>query len=471
MKRGLTFLIIFFVLAVSGSTQNTIKFMTYNLLNFTESSSNRTSQFKTVIDFVNPDILVVQEMISQTSLNLFYNQVLNDEWSIGTFIDGPDSDNAVFYKNELFNFAGNTAIPTALRNISQFTMIYRPTGDTLLIYSVHLKSSTGGSNEAQRAVEVNILRGVTNSLPVGTNFLVCGDFNIYKSTEQAYIKLITDNGSNDGHFVDPIQMTGTWNNIVYSPYHTQSPRIRQFGGGANGGLDDRFDMILYSQAISDPGKVEFVDNSLWAVGNDGNHYNDSINRFPNTSVPPVVANALHNASDHLPVIALFRFENHTTTEIFEITLKAGWNGISAWLEPVNTDIASVMSSLGNSLVLLENFGEVYWPANGINTIVNWQINQGYQIKVNDDTTLIFEAKTPTGLQLQIEQGWNLIPVPLSVPIPVGTFFGDEIGHVQIIKEASGNLIYWPEQGVFTLQYLQPRKAYLLKSDESFTIAY
>jgi hypothetical protein len=42
-------------------------------------------------------------------------------------------------------------------------------------------------------------------------------------------------------------------------------------------------------------------------GNDGNHFNDSINHLPNAAVPDSIANALHNASDHLPVSARFVF--------------------------------------------------------------------------------------------------------------------------------------------------------------------
>ncbi|MCH6573843.1 MAG: hypothetical protein IH795_01365, partial [Bacteroidetes bacterium] len=43
------------------------------------------------------------------------------------------------------------------------------------------------------------------------------------------------------------------NNFSFVEIHTQSPRTRQFGGGANGGMDDRFDMILTSQSINDEG--------------------------------------------------------------------------------------------------------------------------------------------------------------------------------------------------------------------------
>jgi len=104
-------------------SQDTIKIMTYNLLNFTESSINRVDYFKTVIDYVNPDVLVVQEMLSQQSLNIFQINVLNESYSSGLFIDGFDSDNAIFYRNDLFSFIDNKPIQTELRDINQFTAI------------------------------------------------------------------------------------------------------------------------------------------------------------------------------------------------------------------------------------------------------------------------------------------------------------------------------------------------------------
>jgi hypothetical protein len=102
-------------------------------------------------------------------------------------------------------------------------------------------------------------------------------------------------------------MTGIWNDSAYSSYHTQSPRIRSFGGGATGGLDDRFDLMLFSSSIIAPGRITYQNGSLTPVGNDGLHYQDSINRPPNAAVSQSVANALHNASDHLPVYAEFDF--------------------------------------------------------------------------------------------------------------------------------------------------------------------
>jgi len=294
-----------------GFSYAQVNITSYNLLNYPGTDTSiRNPYFRIVITSLNPDILVVQEITSQQGVNGFLNNVLNYEdtlWSAGTFIDGPDTDNGIFYKKSLFVFISNTPIQTALRDINEFKLVNIISQDTFRIYSVHLKASEGTSNEILRAAEVDSLRKVTNALPFNSNFIVCGDFNIYRSGEPAYIKLLEITPGYDGNLNDPLNLTGIWNNSLYAIYHTQSTRVRSFGGGSTGGLDDRFDMILYSNAINNPGGISYVPNSLTPYGNDGNHYNDSINRPPNDFVPQIVADALHYASDHLPVYSLFTF--------------------------------------------------------------------------------------------------------------------------------------------------------------------
>lgn len=291
--------------------QDTLKIMTYNLLNYVITNAERDGYYKTIISAAKPDVLVVQEITSQEAVNNFLANVINaagvGTYSAGVFLDGPDTDNAIFIKTGKIQFISNTRIKTALRDITEFKLYHTASAETLRIYSVHLKASSGTDNEALRAAETDSLRKITDALGFGKNFMVLGDFNIYGSTEACYQKLLQVKPGSEGHFIDAITMTGTWNNSAYAPYHTQSPRWRQFGGGATGGLDDRFDLLLFSKAVNDPGGVTYIQGTMTAFGNDGNHYNDSINRPPNAAVSMDVANALHNASDHLPVFALFEF--------------------------------------------------------------------------------------------------------------------------------------------------------------------
>lgn len=294
-----------------------MKIMTYNLLNYPSPDTNiRNPYLRTVLNSVNPDIIVVCEITATSGVNNFLSNVLNfngSTYSAGSFINGYDTDNALFYKTSKFDFISNTAIHTQLRDINQFKIADKFYKDTMIIFSVHLKANL--SDSLSRAAETDSLRKITNQLPSGTNFIVLGDFNIYSSNESAYKKLVLDNPNDDGNFIDPLTMTGVWNNFAYSQFHTQSTRVRSFGDGATGGLDDRFDMILYSNAVKNSGGIKYITGSLTAYGNDGNHYNDSINQIPNSAVTQTIANALHNASDHLPVYAIFEFGNATVLNV------------------------------------------------------------------------------------------------------------------------------------------------------------
>ncbi len=320
-----------------SQTEHTI--MSYNILNypFTDTTA-RNLHFRTIFENIQPDILVVQEIVSQASVDSFLTKILNKSasgYAAGTFINGPDLDRALYYKSNDFTFISNSPIHTSLRDINEFRLRHNITGDTLIIFAVHLKANVEDS--LTRAAEVDSLRKRTNTLSPNSNFIVLGDFNIYSSNELAYQKL--KDQSSSGYFIDPLNLSGVWNNSSYSQFHTQSTRTRAFGDGATGGLDDRFDMILMSSSIINSGGITFVPGTYRVYGNDGNHFNDSINRPPNIAVGQTVANALHYATDHLPVIASFSFDS-PYLEISPITvlIEGFYNKITMTTDTVTVEL-------------------------------------------------------------------------------------------------------------------------------------
>ncbi len=316
MKTLTQKLSIFFVLCLIANPihaqRDTLRIVTYNLLNFPGSTGNdRVDDFRMVINSFNPDILIVQELISESGQQTFLSEVLNfsqsDLYAAVPFINGMDTDNSLFYKQNKINFISNQQISTALRDISEYVL--ENSGVEFRIYSLHLKASLGSENEVKRLNEVTILRNYLNNLSPYSNFIVTGDFNIYNAAEPAFIWLIEDQKDNGGRLFDPLDMIGNWhNNGAFAAIHTQSTRTLQFGGGASGGLDDRFDMLLVSDSVLEDGGMFILKNTYTAFGNDGNHFNLAINNGNNSSVPDSIADALHTASDHLPVYADFVFD-------------------------------------------------------------------------------------------------------------------------------------------------------------------
>jgi endonuclease/exonuclease/phosphatase family metal-dependent hydrolase len=289
-----------------------LRVATYNILNYS-ASALREGHFRTIFAEIQPDILVVQEILSQSAVNRLLSQVLNHAdgppgtYAAATFVNGTDTDNALFYRTDVVTFTpgDHEVITTTLRDIDRWKV--RPVGydapaAELYVYVAHLKASDGSENEQQRLAEATLMRNNANTLPAGTNFIYAGDFNLYSSDEPAYQKLITPGTDPDGQAFDPIDSPGAWHaNFFFADIHTQSPRTADFGGGSTGGLDDRFDFILQSASLDDDEGMSYVFWTYRAFGQDGWHFDAAIIDPPTISEGADMATALHEGSDHLPV--------------------------------------------------------------------------------------------------------------------------------------------------------------------------
>ena len=173
---------------------------------------------------------------------------------------------------------------------------------------MHLKAGNSDSDAADRQSEASKLRAYLNDLNAGSHFLVMGDFNVYDGDEGGFQRLVESQDDNDGRLFDPIDQIGAWhNNSSFAAIHTQATRA-SYGGWNYGGMDDRFDFILASEAVLNASSVNYVVDSYSAFGNDGTRCcNEAINSGANGVVSADVADALYFASDHLPVIMDIEF--------------------------------------------------------------------------------------------------------------------------------------------------------------------
>ena len=288
--------------------QNRVKILTYNVLNYPNyvNELTKNAKYQIIFDEAQPDIVAVQEILSQAAVNQFLSNTLGSSFSAATFFNGPDTDNALFYKDSILTVLTAEIIPNTPRYITKYVLQHNFTQDIFVIFIAHFKAGDTQSDEFNREQEAARLRIFTDQFSQGTNFILVGDLNLYRSTEQAYIRLLDQ--TNDGYFLDPIDRPGYWHtSSSFADVHTQSTRVVQLqDGGSIGGLDDRFDFILVSKALMDFGGVDYVEDSYWAFGNDGQHFNQQIVNPP-YPISEQIAFALHDVSDHLPVVAEFDF--------------------------------------------------------------------------------------------------------------------------------------------------------------------
>lgn len=376
MKKPFSLVIFIFLLtSVSVFAQDTLKILSWNLLGYKSSPHPREQYYRKVIKAVNPDIIVVNEIDGQTAVTGFLNNCANyytpGLYNAGSYLNGFDTDNAIYYKSSKVAFILNYAISTPQgRDISLFVLRNISQNVQFNLFGCHLKAGNTATDYTRRAGEVTALRTLTNSQTAGTYNIIVGDFNIYAATDSAYKVLTTVQPGNQGHFVDPVNLPGTWNaNYNYRAYHSQSTRTRQLSdSGSTGGMDDRFDLVLYSQAVANgTGSVSYITGSYKPYGNDGNHFNDSINKRPNTAVPDSIADALYYASDHLPTVSMFRFYNPSAVSIISAIVPDKFELKQNYPNPFNPETKikfdiqksgvvrlSVYNSLGQKITELVN---------------------------------------------------------------------------------------------------------------------
>ena len=293
-----------------GFSQDSLSIMYYNLLKFPAELPERIIDLRQVLGYAQPDILVVNELTSSSGATVILNEGLNvfgeDRYAAATYYDGTDTDNMLFYNQDKLGLVSQEEIPTGLREISAYQLYYKhpelgPLADTIYlhVFGMHLKAGAGYFD--QRKAEALTLKYYLNDQGTPENIIAGGDFNFYSGFESGCQAMLDGAGVN---LYDPIDQIGNWsNNDGYADIHTQSTRTASFGGGAGGGMDDRFDLIFISEDVfNNENGLTFLEGSYQALGQDGGRFNASIITPFNASLPDSVSSALYYASDHLPVL-------------------------------------------------------------------------------------------------------------------------------------------------------------------------
>ncbi|MCX6140733.1 MAG: hypothetical protein NTX15_07900 [Candidatus Kapabacteria bacterium] len=332
---------------------DTVRVCSYNLLKFSQSNEDgRIPQFKRILDSIRPHIMLSQEVEDNTVGPRFVSEVFTwAPFAVSPYIEGPDTESLVFYDQSMFDLVSTRVIPTDLRNILEVTLALRPhdavLADTIVVYSVHLKASDGTTEAAQRFSEITTL---INSMSLRQRVIISGDFNIYSPSEQAYTALVGPTASRK--FVDPLGNNWRRNDAAFASIYTQCTRkvtLGSCGGGVDGGLDDRFDLILASETLS----PRVISSTYTPFGNDGvPRLNDAIDVPTNTRVSAEMAAALKCASDHLPsfVDVILGDVQAGVDDETSTTLRASWDAPYVHLKGLLHDGTYRLYSANGSLV-------------------------------------------------------------------------------------------------------------------------
>jgi len=326
--------------------QDTLTVMQYNLLYYgnyqsgfadcyeTNNNTQRKDEcIRTLVNYVKPDIFTVCEFGATAALqNDFLRHNLNingvNYWQSDNIINHAGSNiiNHIFYDSRKMGLKKHVALQTQPRDTDVYELYMKTNGlaigDTTKLVCIVAHPKAGQGYESQRRALMQTAMDYVNQNYPSDNVLIMGDFNMYSANESGY-RLLTQTYSNPAIcFMDPVAGVGgvgEWtNNGQFAQFHTQSTRSYSDECFSSGGLDDRFDFILMADEIAfSYNHLRYVQGSYHAVGNDGHHFNMSVDQGTNNAVPAEVAEALFDGSDHLPVTMKIAVDAHLGVEDIE----------------------------------------------------------------------------------------------------------------------------------------------------------
>lgn len=301
------------------SSARAVRIMVYNTLRYPGSTIDpaRKLAFQNIVSDIGPDMLIAVEIEDNIKAAFLFIDILEvlepGEWTFSPFSTLGDLSVVVYFKTAVFDdllgAVNITGDPRDSRRWHYGLDGYTSNEATFYPIGMHFKAGSTPTDAARRASTANNARNNSNTFFSPTDrWFYCGDLNLQDTTEAAYIALTGNQADNDGQAVDPLNPTlafQPWhNNVVFRFFHTQSTRTANLGdGGATGGLDDRFDFILMSSQLMGTTGLSYIPGSFREYGNDGLHFNLAINTAPtNADVGQALADDLHIASDHLPIL-------------------------------------------------------------------------------------------------------------------------------------------------------------------------
>lgn len=152
----------------------------------------------------------------------------------------------------------------------------------------------------------------------------------------------------------------------------------------------------------------------------------------------------------------------------QIVIPEGWSGISGYVNPSpkpdyvsGNQIQFLLAPISDDLIIIQSLVAMYYPSQNIKTLINWNVNSGYKIKVNKDVTFELPGCPITDRTLSLTANWSIMPVKSECNVSVQALFSGIMNRVKVVKEIAGPNVFWPAMGISTLQVLEPGKAYMV----------
>ena len=119
-----------------------------------------------------------------------------------------------------------------------------------------------------------------------------------------------------------------------------------------------------------------------------------------------------------------------------------------------------------------SLGNTTFPSFGINSIGNWNVEEGYKLKTASSTTLVIgcEQTDPTNYLISVQIGWSIIAYLRTSGMDIATALNNIVADILIVKDGDGNT-YIPAFGINIIGNMIPGQGYKIKMASGATLTY
>jgi hypothetical protein len=165
----------------------------------------------------------------------------------------------------------------------------------------------------------------------------------------------------------------------------------------------------------------------------------------------------------------FSFITDCSAPSQDILLPQGWSGWSSFIAPAaKATFEGIVAPVAADMIISQYFGNLYWPAYGINTMGDFSNAHGYVTKMSAQASLTITGDYAS-TTVAVNAGWNIFPVLSTCNVDAAELLN--IDGFVIAVEIAGNGVYYPAYNINTLLELVPGKAYYVKTTAAGTYTF
>jgi len=156
----------------------------------------------------------------------------------------------------------------------------------------------------------------------------------------------------------------------------------------------------------------------------------------------------------------------------DIFIPDNWSMFSTYINTTD-NIAIIFAGLESQFkIIKDDFGHVYWPQKGVNTIGAMTLGYAYDIKAYNDFWLTVDgsAVSPQLVPISLDKNFNLVGYLHRNPASVSDMINSIANDVKAIFDDDGK-IYWPTWNTNQIGTMYPGKGYKFKMKKARTFTY